>query len=193
MTQKIRLQASRFWNVLASESTRVTYKNALDVTITILKEGLLLIWLLLCLVLVFFDWGAEKSTAAGQQTRNWVNALQEGDSSQFASSAKQTLLLAGKSSVINTIAKARQELGLPEKEVLSESAQTVQVKATTVPTTPKAASANPASSSSSAQTASTSKPAQKATPKATPAPSAPASAPAPVTSSIGSEVSSTDT
>ncbi|MEL6321847.1 MAG: hypothetical protein AAFQ57_14555, partial [Cyanobacteria bacterium J06626_14] len=96
MTQKIRLQASRFWNVLASESTRVTYKNALDVTITILKEGLLLIWLLLCLVLVFFDWGAEKSTAAGQQTRNWVNALQEGDSSQFASSAKQTLLLAGK-------------------------------------------------------------------------------------------------
>ncbi|MEB3210424.1 MAG: hypothetical protein VKL39_03690 [Leptolyngbyaceae bacterium] len=139
MTQKIRLQASRFWSALASADTLNAYKNAIDVTIAIFKEGLLLIWLLVCLVLVFFDWGAAKSTAAGQQARNWVEDLKNADSTSLATNAKQTLLLAGKSSVFNTISKARQEIGLPEKEDTPESMQTVQAKATAVAENPTSA------------------------------------------------------
>lgn len=126
MTQKIRSQASRFWSVLASASTLTAYKNAIDVTFTILKEGIVLIWLVLCLVLVFFDWGAEKSTLAGQRARSWFDNLQNADSTQIASNAKQTLLSASKASVVNTIAQARQQLGLPEKEAAPESATTPQ-------------------------------------------------------------------
>jgi hypothetical protein len=133
MTQKIRSQASRFWTALAGAATLEAYKNAINVTFTILKEGVILIWLLLCLVLVFFDWGATQSKAAGQKARTWFENLKHSDSSAFTTNAKQTLLLAGKSSVTNTIAKARETLGLPEKETASAPTPSASTPSATPP------------------------------------------------------------
>ena len=111
MTQKIRSQASRFWSVLVSADTLSAYKHAIDVTLQILKEGILLIWLVLCLVLVIFDWGSAKSISAGRGLRNWYGNLEKTDSTQIASDAKEKLLSASKASVNITIAQARQQLG----------------------------------------------------------------------------------
>jgi hypothetical protein len=130
MTQKIRSQASRFWNTVASADTATAYKNAIEVTLQILKEAAVLVWLVLCLVLVVFDWGTERAIAAGRGTRTWISTLSDRDSTQLAEGAKQTLLTASKSSIAATLAQARQQLGLPEKDVPTDTSSRATSTAT---------------------------------------------------------------
>ena len=120
MTQRIRTQASRFWSTLVGADTLNAYKNALSVTLAILKEGVLLIWLVICLGLVVFDWASAQAIAIGRGARNWYGNLEKNDSSQIAADVKQKLLSASKASVTMTIAQARQQVGLPEKEATPE-------------------------------------------------------------------------
>lgn len=116
MTPKIRSQAAKFWTVLASSETLDTYQKAAVLTWQILKEGALLIWLVLCLVLVGFDLGAEKAIATGRSARTWLDSIEKADSNQLAADTKQKLISAGKTSVSTAIAQARQQLGLPKKQ-----------------------------------------------------------------------------
>lgn len=117
MTQKIRSQAAKFWTVLSGSETLATYTKAAHLTGQIFKEAALLIWLVLCLVLVGLDLGTEKAIAAGRATRTWLSSIEKTESTQIAADTKQKLLAAGKASVNTAIAQARQQLGLPEKQL----------------------------------------------------------------------------
>ncbi|MGB3614657.1 MAG: hypothetical protein WBA10_12760 [Elainellaceae cyanobacterium] len=113
MTQRIRLQAQQFWQALAGSKTRQSYRSALTTTWTIIREGSLLLWLLICLVLVAFDWGTATAIAAGRASRDAVSRLDNIQSDTIVADTKQTLLSVGKTSVAATLAQARGQLGLP--------------------------------------------------------------------------------
>lgn len=182
MTQKIRSQASRFWNTVASADTANAYKQAIDVTLRIIKEAAVLVWLVLCLTLVIFDWGTERAIAAGRGTRTWISTLGESDSTQLAEGAKQKLLTASKASVTATISQARQQLGLPEK---AESTDVTPVTTKNPPESTGTAGGPPQPSASAA-------PATPPTATATPSSSAPASASDPTASVSRPDASTSD-
>ena len=137
MSQQISSQANKFWQLLTAPGTLDTYRQAVNLTWSILKEAALLIWLVLCLVLVLGDWFWEKSVGLGRQTRMWVSGLQTVNTDQMASSAGKAIVSAGKNSLTYTIAQAREQLGLPGKSISSSlpaltetAAAPVEVKAT---------------------------------------------------------------
>lgn len=142
MSQQISSQANKFWQLLTAPSTLDTYRQAINLTWSILKEAILLIWLVICLVLVLGDWFWEKSVGLGRQTRIWVNGLQTVNTDQMASNAGKAIVSAGKNSLTYTLAQAREQLGLPEKSISpslpAPSGGTVvtpvEVKATSEPT-----------------------------------------------------------
>ncbi|MGB3496165.1 MAG: hypothetical protein WBA57_25785 [Elainellaceae cyanobacterium] len=150
MTQKIRSQATQFWTVLASSETLDTYQKAADLTWQIIKEGALLIWLVLCLVLVGLDLGAEKAIATGRSTRTWLNSIQENDSNQLATDTKQKLITAGKTRMTTAIAQARQQIGLPEKNSTDLAVASEHSMKSAAPLDGTPQSAPPASEPSSA-------------------------------------------
>ncbi|BAS57454.1 hypothetical protein NIES2135_31810 [Leptolyngbya boryana NIES-2135] len=107
---KIQAQFAKLWKLLTAPETFDTYKSAVVMTWTIIKETALLVWLVLCLVLVFADWFWKISVGAGRSTRAWFNGL-EGSSEQIASETGRALLNAGKSSLDYTLNQARAQLG----------------------------------------------------------------------------------
>jgi len=135
MSQQISSQANKFWQLLTAQSTLDTYRQAVNLTWSILKEAVLLVWLVICLVLVLGDWFWEKSVGLGRQTRLWVNGLQTINTDQVASQAGKAIVEAGKSSLTYTIAQARGQLGLPEKPGLSSVASPAAEAASPVETT----------------------------------------------------------
>ena len=115
MSQKIQAQATKFWQSVVSADTIGAYAKAIDVTWTIIKEAAILIWLIICLVLVIFDWGYDVSTKAGQNTRAWWDGMSKTDSNDIAAETGKQLLAASKASLTSTISQARGQLGLPNK------------------------------------------------------------------------------
>ncbi|GEM_PF-3096827 len=169
MTPKIRSQAAKFWTVLASSETLDTYQKAVDLTWQILKEGALLVWLVLCLALVGLDLGAEKAIATGRSTRTWIDSIEKTDSKQLAADTKHKLVSASKTSVSTAIAQARHQLGLPEKQVAdSTTDSSIEMKSAAIPddelssttaaSDPSLTSSAPVSSSSAPTTPATSSP-----------------------------------
>lgn len=149
MSSKIQAQATKFWQAVVSADTVKAYTNAIDVTWTIIKEAGILIWLILCFVLVIFDWGYDVSTSAGRKTRDWYDGISKVDSNDIASETGKQLVAASKASLFSTISQARSQLGLPDKPKVepasapksAPSAQTPAPKAA-----PKAPTAVPSSS-----------------------------------------------
>lgn len=125
MSNQISTQATKFWQLVSAPSTANTYQQTIAVTGQLLKEAALLVWLVLCLGLVFFDWVGTTAVTLGGQLRNWVNALGQTSSDQVATNTGKALLSVGKTGIASTIALARNQLGLPEKstEVTLESTQ----------------------------------------------------------------------
>lgn len=121
MSQRIRAQATKFWSVLVGSDTFATYRKAIHVTWQIVKEGMLLVWLVLCFILVGLDWGSERAIAAGRASRIWVDNMEPRDSNQLATDATQRLLAAGKAGAARAVTHARQQLGLPAKADSSAS------------------------------------------------------------------------
>ncbi len=115
MTQRLRRQASQFWQVLSGPETRRAYGSAVAKTGAIVREGGLLIWLLVCLVLVAFDSGVAAAIAAGRASRSLVSRLSHTQPDAIAVNTKQSLLSAGQTGLATTLSQARQQLGLPQK------------------------------------------------------------------------------
>lgn len=109
---RIKVQADKLWTLLVEPQTYAAYKNFVVTTWAILRETALLVWLVVCLSLVAFEWFWKNSLAAGRSSRAWFNNL-EGSNEQMASETGKALLAAGKSSLNFTIATAKQQLGLP--------------------------------------------------------------------------------
>ncbi len=109
---RIKAQADKLSKIVTEPQTYATYKDFVLVTWNILKETGLLVWLIICLGLVFLEWFWNSSLAAGRNTRAWFNRL-EGSNEQIASETGKALLSAGKNSLDFTIATAKKQLGLP--------------------------------------------------------------------------------
>lgn len=119
MSSPVTVQANKVWQLLTASSTANIYKQAVDVTWTILKETAQLLWLVLCLVLVAGDWFWKKSIAAGQNTRVWVDdwgssaGSTSSDPGETAAQLWQNLLASSQSAAQSLLAKAREQLDLP--------------------------------------------------------------------------------
>lgn len=149
MSSKIQAQAAKFWQSVVSADTVKAYTNAIDVTWTIIKEAGLLIWLVICFVLVIFDWGYDVSTSAGRKTRAWYDGISKVDSNDIASETGKQLVAASKASLFSTISQARSQLGLPDKpktEPTSTPKPATTAQASTPKAEPKAPAAVPSSS-----------------------------------------------
>lgn len=110
---RIRDQAAKLWQLLSSPQTAETYQSASSLTGTIFKELGILLWLLICLLLVVFDWAWHASFQAGYQVRSWINSFDSSRSEQLVPETGKALLEAGKNSLNFTINQAREQLGLP--------------------------------------------------------------------------------
>ena len=128
MSSKIQAQAAKFWQSVVSAETISAYAKAIDVTWTMVKEAAILLWLILCLVLVIFDWGYDVVTSAGRGARTWWDGMSKVESNEIASETGKQIVAASKASLSSTISQARTQLGLPNKP---ES----QPTATSAPTT----------------------------------------------------------
>lgn len=115
MSNQIKNQADKLWQTLSAPTTFSTYQQALNLTWSILKETVLLLWLVLCLVLVFFDWFGNTAIALGRRAKTWFDNLQTSETDQIASDTGKALLEVGKTGIASTLSLARAQLGLPEK------------------------------------------------------------------------------
>lgn len=118
MSNQISSQASKLWQTLSAPTTVDTYRNTITLTWQILKETAILIWLVLCLVLVFFDWIGTVAVLTGRNLRSWFASIQETETDQIASDTGKALIEASKNSISYAISTARTQLGLPEKQPL---------------------------------------------------------------------------
>ncbi|WP_204150195.1 hypothetical protein [Leptolyngbya sp. CCY15150] len=135
--KQLKEQAAKVGQTIASAETIHAYRQAIAVTWIIIKETAILLWLTLCLVLVFGDWLYTTAISAGRGARQWFNSLQKTESDQIASETGKALLAVGQSSVSSVIAQARTQLGLPEKPPVQDKtpASSPAAQTTANPTT----------------------------------------------------------
>ncbi|NJR38998.1 MAG: hypothetical protein HC781_09375 [Leptolyngbyaceae cyanobacterium CSU_1_4] len=115
MSNQFLAQLSKLQQLLAAPTTIGAYTQVFVVTYNLLKEGVVLAWLTLCLVLVLFDWISTQAIATGQRSKNLLENLKEVKSEEFASETGKSILSAGKAGLAYTISQARDQLGLAEK------------------------------------------------------------------------------
>jgi hypothetical protein len=157
MSNQISSQATKLWQTVSASSTANTYREAATVTWAILRETGLLLWLILCLGLVAFDWFWTNSIDTGRRARAWWNTIDEPSTNRIASETGRAILAAGRSSMAFTLAQARESLGLPAKQELKrlEPAKAASAPATVSPdayraqSVPQPVSPSPKSVSSS--------------------------------------------
>ncbi len=150
MTQ-LQEQATKVWQTITGAETIATYRQAIMVTWTIIRETAILLWLTLCLVLVVGDWFYTTAVTAGRKTRQWFSSVQQAESDQIASETGKALLTAGQNSVSSIVAQARTQLGLPEKPpVQVDIANAPASTSSTTPSTPTTVSTPASSASTSA-------------------------------------------
>ncbi|OLP17288.1 hypothetical protein BST81_15840 [Leptolyngbya sp. 'hensonii'] len=140
MENRIQPQIAKVWQSLTDPSVLDTYRQTVAVTWKLLKELVLLVWLLLCLVLVLGDWFWANSILAGRNFRDWLNSRKEVDSQELASNAGKALLNAGVSSVFSIMATARNQVGLEGEPQVATLLQESEAEA---PTAPPAKPASP--------------------------------------------------
>lgn len=145
MSSPVTVQANKVWQLLTAPTTASAYRQAVDVTWTILRETAQLLWLVLCLVLVAGDWFWKQSIAAGRSTRDWVDNLNAEpttttDPGQKAAQVWQNLVAFSQTTSQSMIVKARQQLDLPsEPAVTASPAQPKPQPKPAVPAPPQAA------------------------------------------------------
>jgi hypothetical protein len=138
MSSKVQDQANKVKESLFSPATAETYSTAIALTWNILKETAQLLWLVLCLGLVFGDWFWKKSYQTGQSARTWVDQRQhaaangEGASEssppiteaittgEFWSNTGKSLLEAGKTATTLALTNAKKQLGIEVTEAESK-------------------------------------------------------------------------
>jgi hypothetical protein len=112
---RVKAQADTLRKMVLDPTTYRTYQTLGQTTWTILAETALLVWLVLCLSLVVFEWFWKFSVGSGRDFRHWFDNLQ-GSSDQIASETGKAILSAGKSGLDFTISKAKSQLGLPQDD-----------------------------------------------------------------------------
>lgn len=117
---QVKAQAAKLWQTITDPATAESYRKTGTLTVTILKELGYLLWLVICLVLVFGEWLWKAGYGAGYRFRDWLNNLEapalespsSEDSAAFLSETSKNLISAGKVGLINAVAAARESLGI---------------------------------------------------------------------------------
>ncbi|UBF26151.1 hypothetical protein K9N68_32280 [Kovacikia minuta CCNUW1] len=115
MSKQIQTQADKLLKIVTDQSTAATYQQALAVTWTILKETGYLLWLVVCLGLVFGDWVWKTGYRTGWNFRGWLNSFEQPSADQVLSETGKSILEVGKSTAANAIAAAKEQLGIENK------------------------------------------------------------------------------
>jgi hypothetical protein len=110
---RVNEQVNVLKQLLTDSKTYGTYQAVGQTTWNILVETGLLVWLILCLTLVFFEWFWKLSVGSGRTFRNWFDNLQ-GSSDEIAAETGKTIILAGKNGLDFVISSAKKQLGLPK-------------------------------------------------------------------------------
>ncbi|HIK54173.1 MAG TPA: hypothetical protein IGS37_03285 [Synechococcales cyanobacterium M55_K2018_004] len=113
---RIQAQAKQLWQLLTTPTTAKTYQQAWVLTIQILKETGLLLWLVICLSLVFFDWFWKFGVQSGRNFRSWLNNMESTSPENIVSGGGSALVTLGKNSLNAVLSQARQQLGLSTAE-----------------------------------------------------------------------------
>jgi hypothetical protein len=144
MSKQIQAQAKKLWGLVSSPETAGTYQKTGALTWTILKETGYLLWLVICLVLVFGEWLWKTGYGAGYRFRSWINDLErptlsaelpssDVTAAQLSTTGKN-LLNAGKTRLLKAVETAREELGIERV--------TSPLEVTPPPATPPASTAS---------------------------------------------------
>lgn len=117
MSTQIQTQADKLWKTVTDPSTASSYKQTANVTWNILKETGYLLWLVVCLGLVFGEWVWKTGYRTGWQFRGWVNSLnaEKPSADQLLSETGKSLLEVGKSTAAAAILAAKDQLGIENK------------------------------------------------------------------------------
>lgn len=117
MSSQLKSQANKLWQTITESKTTETYQQTFALTWSILKEAGYLLWLVVCLGLVFGEWVWKTGYRTGWQVRGWVNNLssEEASADQVLSDTGKSLLEVGKSTAAAAIASAKEQLGLENK------------------------------------------------------------------------------
>jgi hypothetical protein len=110
---RVAAQAGKLKQLLTNPKTYATYQTIAQTTWNIVVETGLLMWLVMCLSLVAFEWFWRVSVGAGRDFRSWFDNLQ-GSSDEIASQTSQAILAAGKNGLNFTISTAKSQLGSPK-------------------------------------------------------------------------------
>jgi hypothetical protein len=116
MSNQFSAQLTKLQQLLAAPSTAEAYRQVITVTYNLFKEVLVLAWLTLCLGLVLFDWIGSSAIATGQRFKDLLNTFKEVNSEDLASKTGKSILSAGKTGLAYSVAQAREQLGLSEKQ-----------------------------------------------------------------------------
>jgi hypothetical protein len=115
MNNQIQSQAARVWGIVKDPATGATYTQTAATTWLILKETGYLLWLVVCLTLVFGDWLWRTGYRTGWSTREWINNFEKPDTDRVVQDAGQGLLEASKAAFSNAIATAKSQLGIEDR------------------------------------------------------------------------------
>lgn len=144
MSTQIQTQANKLWKTVTDESTAAAYQQTLGVTWAILKETGYLLWLVVCLVLVFGEWVWKTGYRTGWNFRGWVNSMntEKPSADQVLSETGKSILEVGKSTAAAALAAAKDQLGIENKPepplVMSSPPKAEPAKPTPTTTTPVA-------------------------------------------------------
>ncbi|MCM1983939.1 hypothetical protein [Lyngbya confervoides] len=130
MSSPLENQAKVWVQTLSSQQTLSAYQavlesllatlralwEALKVTWDILKETGKLLWLVLCLGLVAFDWIWDGGSQLVSKTKAITKQASNPSSEHYFADASKALLEASKSSAVKAVAQAREQLGLPQQD-----------------------------------------------------------------------------
>lgn len=114
MNNQIQSQAAKVWQLVKDPATGATYTKTVSTTWLILKETGYLLWLVICLALVFGDWIWRTGYRTGWSTREWINNFEKPSTDRVTQDAGQGLLEASKSALSGAIATAKNQLGIED-------------------------------------------------------------------------------
>ncbi|GAB4354839.1 MAG: hypothetical protein Fur0042_23990 [Cyanophyceae cyanobacterium] len=110
---RLKEQLQTLWALLASADTLMAYRRVVVVTGQIIKETLILLWLVLCLGIVAVEWLGRGAIAVGQWSKGAVSRAQDLSGDRVVADTGEALKTASVGSLRFALDQAKAQLGLP--------------------------------------------------------------------------------
>lgn len=110
---RLKEQFQTLWALLVSAETLTAYRQVVTVTGRIVKETLVLLWLVLCLGIVALEWVGRSAIAVGQWSRGAIHRAQDLSGDRVVADTGEALKTASVGSLRFALDQAKVQLGLP--------------------------------------------------------------------------------